>query len=221
MANDKPTDWEEELERLKKEMKAVRREIAKGSKAIKNSVKQVGEDISKTLNVDFDFGNSLETYLGSVVDSVAHGLDTALGGVFIKNPLYTSKKGRKKHSRVQLVDEEHLDQFYSEAPSILSLLSDNYRLRLLKKLEKGPKHQEELVTGKLQAGTFKHHISKLVEEGWVIHEKARGRYILTVSGNEALKFAEVLFVLSKPDIFQNQADSSIDDDESDFEIIED
>ncbi|MHA1166658.1 MAG: hypothetical protein ACTSRU_02470 [Candidatus Hodarchaeales archaeon] len=219
MVNDEPVDWEAELERLKKELVAVRKEIKKESNRIKKSFSQAKKKVHKAIDLEIDFGESLDTYLESIIESVANSLDTALGGVFISGSRSPSEYKRKKRVPGQLIDEEHLEQFFQETPGIMSLLSDSYRLRLLKMLERGPSRQEDLTGGNLQPGTFKHHVVKLIGEGWVVHEKSRGLYMLTLSGKEALKFTEVLYFLSNPELFQKNADDQVNDD-VDYEIIE-
>lgn len=217
--NKDDTYWKDELRRLKDELRELKEEVKDRDEdedyprprrprgKYKYRAASHPDDIK--LNFDFDFDKSIGNYLESVMGSVAESLDTAFRGVFTTGSRTT--RGRKSRFRSKAFNEEQQERFFEETPELIGLLADSNRLKLLKKLESGPKYQSDLTDDKLQGGKFKHHMDKLQEAGWIIQEKARGRYLITISGREALKFAEFMFTRSNPDLFSRKRDETEDD----------
>jgi hypothetical protein len=205
--------WKDELRRLKDELRELKEEVKdRGDKdpfvpprpRVRHFKHKTGRKRPKDFNFDFDFDfdSSLGGYLESVLGSVAESLDTAFRGVFTTGP--KSSSGRKSRFKSPVFTKEQEDSFFEETPELIGLLADSNRLKLLKRLESGPKYQSDLTDDKLQGGKFKHHMDKLQEAGWIIQEKARGRYLITISGREALKFAEFMFTRSNPELFRQK-----------------
>ncbi|MHA2296712.1 MAG: ArsR/SmtB family transcription factor [Candidatus Hodarchaeales archaeon] len=202
--------WKEEITRLKEELRGLKKEMRGGRRRARVSRPTSPPRPPRAPrpphppNFEFDFDKSLGNYLESVLGSVAEGLDSAFRGVFHTKRSSRQRRGRRFGSTTFTEDQE--TEFYEKAPALVGLLADSNRLKLMKRLESGPKYQSDLVDDKLQGGTFKHHMSKLMDAGWVIQEKARGRYLIAISGREALKFAEFLFARSYPELFARTAD---------------
>ncbi|MCH8907596.1 MAG: ArsR family transcriptional regulator [Candidatus Heimdallarchaeota archaeon] len=90
--------------------------------------------------------------------------------------------------------EEELDDFFNNAPALMSAIADPRRLKLLKLLENGPAYQGELSEQiGVKGGTFKHHMESLMSSKFVHQETTRGRYLITQLGVEALKLAEIVY----------------------------
>ncbi len=146
-----------------------------------------------------NIGSSLEHYIGSILESVWDSIDQSVGSLF-QTPT-SSRQGREKRYRRQKItsiSEEDIEDFYIRGAELLSALSDQKRLRMLKELEKEPLRQSDLSEKTdIKGGNFKHHISILREEGLVHQEGVRERYMLTFAGREALKLAEFLYQRAK------------------------
>ncbi|MHA2175249.1 MAG: ArsR/SmtB family transcription factor [Candidatus Hodarchaeales archaeon] len=144
-------------------------------------------------------GSSLEKYIGSILESVWDTVDQSVGSLFQTSS--GSRKTRRKRVERQSyesIPEEELENFYQRGAELLSALSDQKRLRMLKELEKEPLRQSDLSEKTdIKGGNFKHHITILKDEGLVHQEGVRERYMLTFAGREALKLAEFLYHRAK------------------------
>ncbi len=149
-----------------------------------------------------DLGDTIETYVGNILDSVAYGLEGALDGLFghraDSRKIKSSRRTKIRHKfggyRYKLSDEER-EEFPIVGSELLGVLSDEHRLKILQELERGPGYQKELSesTG-IKGGQWKHHIDLLKDAGFIAQETVRGRYLVTQLGREALKLAEIVFV---------------------------
>jgi DNA-binding HxlR family transcriptional regulator len=183
-------------------------------------------------------GRTLEAYVGNIMDSVANGIEGALDGIFTIGDRAETRRRRatdrrqraakrfrrKVGRRTYNLTEEDRATFPKEGATILSILSDERRLKILQHLETGPAYQKELseATGVI-GGQWKHHADQLKETGFIDQEAVRGRYLITQLGREALKLAEMLYTRKK--ILDQAADSEMkpdyddDDDEDKSPII--
>ncbi|MHA1170184.1 MAG: hypothetical protein ACTSP4_12405 [Candidatus Hodarchaeales archaeon] len=216
--------WKNELRRLKDELRELKKEVKGRDERddyemfprvrARKRYKKIKKHPSG-FAFDFDFDHSFGNYLDSLMGSVAESLDSAFRGVFTTGTR-SSRRRKGRFGSVSLTKEQE-EKFFEETPELIGLLADGNRLKLLKRLESGPKYQSDLTDDKLQGGKFKHHMDKLLEAGWIIQEKARGRYLITISGREALKFAEFMFTRSNPDLFRHKRAESDDDKVQDSE----
>lgn len=212
------------MRRRQKELQEMNRDIREKEREIKvklrNYYRRHGHDNKrKNIHVDIDgvtddLESSLSDYSRSILESVAESLRNSMNVALssastIGQELGTmgeeigkeiSKKFKEANvtiEKTERIPEEKLEEFYEIGSNLVSAIGDQNRLKILKELEKGAKYQKELseITG-LHGGTFKHHMDKLLEEGieFVTQEVVRGRYLLTISGREALKLAEMLYL---------------------------
>ena len=145
-----------------------------------------------------NFGMTIENFVTSIADSIGNSIDRSIGSIFHHSPSKTRSRSRRKTKEVYQISEEELDDFYEKGSTILSALSDQTRLRMLKELEKEPLRQSDLSElTNTKGGTFKHHMSILMEQGLVRQEGVRERYMLTFAGREALKLVEFLYTRGK------------------------
>ncbi|MHA2503076.1 MAG: ArsR family transcriptional regulator [Candidatus Kariarchaeaceae archaeon] len=134
---------------------------------------------------------------------------------------HQAKRAMRESARVirfQSLSEEELEKFYNIAPMLAGALSDEKKLKLLKFLEKGPMYQQDLSEStEIKGGTFKHHMDALLEAKFIVQERARGRYLITQLGVEAVKLAEMLFrrfiFTSEEDAQEREIDVEFDGDE--------
>jgi len=208
---------------LKNLFQELRKEISEEFQDLREEIEQVRDHVPERRKRSFDqrrtrrrekefrfdgkpikdwgenIGASLEHYIGSILESVWDSVDQSVGSLF-QTPT-SSREGRKKRYRKQersSISEEELEDFYVRGAELLSALSDQKRLRMLKELEKEPLRQSDLSEKTdIKGGNFKHHISILKDEGLVYQEGVRERYMLTFAGREALKLAEFLYHRAK------------------------
>jgi DNA-binding transcriptional ArsR family regulator len=186
-------DIREELEQVKESgprpSKTARRRGRSRSRNLDEDWKEWGESI----------GTSLERYIGSILESVWDSVDRSVGSLFHTSSV--PRKRRPKGKRTEhypSIPEEELEEFYHRGAELLSALSDQKRLQMLKELEKEPLRQSDLSEKtNIRGGNFKHHITILKDEGLVHQEGVRERYMLTFAGREALKLAEFLYHRAK------------------------
>ncbi|MFW9779849.1 MAG: ArsR/SmtB family transcription factor [Candidatus Heimdallarchaeota archaeon] len=161
------------------------------------------------------FGDTLERYIGGVLDSIGDTIDRSIGSLFQVSPSRRSRKYRKMHP--DFVPEEELEEFYNKGAAISGALADPTRLRMLKELERKALRQKDLSDRtETRGGNFKHHITILMDEGLVRQEGVRERYLLTYAGREALKLVEFLYARAKRRIPIPITDSDESVDEQDF-----
>lgn len=98
--------------------------------------------------------------------------------VFSKIKEFSDKEGKEK-----------------EECKLLTPLSNEIRLKILKILSKGSAYYTQLERElKLRGGHFHFHLDKLIEAGYVKQEEEKGPYLITIRGIKALQF---LFELSQ------------------------
>jgi DNA-binding transcriptional ArsR family regulator len=166
------------------------------------------------------FGDTLERYIGGVLDSIGDTIDKSIGSLFQVSPSRRARKYRKMHP--DFVPEEELEEFYRKGAAISGALADPTRLRMLKELEKQALRQKDLAErSETKGGNFKHHITILMDEGLVRQEGVRERYLLTYAGREALKLVEFLYARAKRRIPIPITDSEDSSDASEYEAVED
>ena len=159
-----------------------------------------------------NLGRTIEAYVGNIMDSMADGIEGALDGIFSIGDRTHSRRRRiidrrrkaanrmrrKYKSETYTLTEDDRAIFPKEGAAILSILSDERRLRILQELESGPEYQKELSENTdVKGGQWKHHADLLKEAGFIDQEAVRGRYLITQIGREALKLAEMLYIRKK------------------------
>ncbi len=222
---EEPQNEEDEVVDLKESIREIKQELREHMRELKDEIGHIKDEVQPdppmrrprarrhprkprrdiSIRVDDDewndwgerFGNSLEHYIGGILDSIGDTIDRTVGSIFQTHPSYRSRrKGRRKEP--YFVSEKELDEFFQQGASIMGALSDQTRLQMLKELEKQPLRQSDLSDRtNTRGGNFKHHITILKDEGLVRQEGVRERYMLTFSGREALKLVEFLYSRTK------------------------
>lgn len=228
-------ELQERMRMLDKDLRIMRRKSRRTGRARGTSFDDDDEGREFKIRIERsadNLGHTLEAYVGNIMDSVAHGIEGALDGIFsIGDHAETRKRrtterrrraGKRFHRKVGRrtyhLTEEDRATFPKEGASILSMLSDERRLKILQHLETGPAYQKELSEAAgVIGGQWKHHADQLKEAGFIDQEAVRGRYLITQLGREALKLAEMLYIRKKtldqaPD---SEAEPEFDDDDDD------
>jgi len=178
-------------------------------------------------------GDTIEAYVSSIMDSVAESMEGALDGLFAHGPRTEAKVERTRrkadHKRRRKAEQlrrklskkkyrftdQDLAAFPEESAQILGILADANRLKILQELENGRNYQKDLSERtNIKGGQWKHHTDKLMQVGFMDQEAARGRYLITRLGLEALKLAEMLY-FRKKSIEQELELASSESEESD------
>ncbi len=201
-----------ELDKIKKEMQEIKEMLKQKVKDTPPSSqkKQVRvifnkDDFDIDVNVD-DITSTFEDYVESIVDGIEFNLKNAMDQMssafrtikIDKNRKIKFREKNKEDDSASIkyhnLGENELELFYKDAPHIMNALSDTRRLKIMKILEQGPMYQTDLSDmAEVKGGTLKHHLDILIDVGFVYQEQARGRYLITQFGIEALKLVEVLF----------------------------
>ena len=179
-------DIRAELNRLRKDLDSVEAQTRREIKGV-----------TANLNIEPDF-NEIEEPLSDVLHNLLEYVEDDL-----RNTLVDLSLDLKIPSRIKgkWIPPGQIENFYQKAPLLLQVLGDKSRLKILKTLEvNGPLYPTELSElTKIRAGSFSHHMKVLKDEddllgvSFVSQEAKRGRYLISVFGREALKFAEVLY----------------------------
>ncbi|MHA1973850.1 MAG: ArsR/SmtB family transcription factor [Candidatus Hodarchaeales archaeon] len=191
-------DLSKELKNIKEEIREIKDEIDSEHPRKRKRVKPRKKTYSYSSGIEGfgeNLGNSLENYIGSILDSVGEAIDRSVGSLFSTTG---SRRHRKYDRHNRYITSEDLEEFFEKGSKIMSALSDPNRLRMLKILENEPLRQSDLAdkTG-IKGGNFKHHMKILIDQSLVRQEGVRERYMLTFAGREALKLAEFLYTRGK------------------------
>ncbi|UCE13923.1 MAG: winged helix-turn-helix transcriptional regulator, partial [Candidatus Heimdallarchaeota archaeon] len=212
-------DLQETIREMKQEFREQMRELKEEIIDIKDEViphpprpprppkiKQKRKPRSAHIHIDSEdwedwgerFGSTFEHYIGGILDSIGETIDRSVGSIFQAPPSHVRRRRGRRRKEPYFIPEEELEDFYKDGSKIMSALSDNTRLRMLKELEKEPLRQSDLSEKtSTRGGNFKHHITILMNEGLVRQEGVRERYMLTFAGREALKLVEFLYARAK------------------------
>lgn len=200
---------------LEDQIKELRDEL----NSIKNKVKyeKPSEEIGDL------FGDYIETIIMGVSDKIKSSLDEVKLDFDLNGENAIEKKIRvkvKKNSKK--IHKDELNNFFENAPNLMSALSDEKKLKILKVLEKGSKYQTQLseITN-IVGGSFKYHMDSLIAVNFVEQEIDRGKYKITQFGIESLKLVEMIYkrsIFDEKDTDTENIKIIIDENKEDVEI---
>jgi DNA-binding transcriptional ArsR family regulator len=170
---------------IKEEMKKLREEIAQ----LKDQLGDMTEEKRRRARgIYIDIGNHVHDYVGDVMDSVAENIHGEL-----EKSIFIGPGGVRiiRSKQRQCADDIEAKVNLPKAAQIMSSLGEEHRLKILNELLSGGKYVNELQEklSEITASTLSSHLKVLEEAGLVVQEKARGRYLITMSGRTAYKMA--------------------------------
>ena len=127
-------------------------------------------------------GDYIEDFVEDVMEGVAVGLEESL---FI-NP----RRHPRRHARIGPEKKLSPDEIQKSA-DIMSALSNEHRIKILNELSYGGLYasdfQEKLK--EISPSTLSSHLDVLEEAGFIVQERRRGRYVITLAGRVAVQMA--------------------------------
>jgi len=130
-----------------------------------------------------DFGDRIGEYVGGIIEgvmtNVMSDLDRSLGG----HP-YRFSTGKP-------AEKETVKANPKAAADLMSALGHENRITILGELVSGGRYASELQEKipDIGASTLSSHLDVLEKAGLIVQEKARGRYLITMSGRLAYQMA--------------------------------
>ena len=165
--------------------------VEKGTISVLNTYMQKGiKPAQKRLTSYIEFCEKyLETgkcHDKSCMDN-AINIYQSLHEILDSNQAITEEMTVKTFNKKQIY--ESIDGTEQDDCKLLTPLSNETRLRILKTLSKGAMYytQIEREIG-IKGGHFHFHLDKLIEAGYVSQEEEKGPYLITTKGLKALKF---------------------------------
>jgi DNA-binding HxlR family transcriptional regulator len=142
-------------------------------------------------NPQFDFGDRLGEYIGGMVEGIMNNvmkdLDRTLGGLSqnIKPEDFT------KNMTEKFAPKETAKSNPKAAADLMNALGHENRVAILGELVSGGCYASDLQAKipDISASTLSSHLDVLEKAGLVVQEKARGRYLITMSGRLAYQMA--------------------------------
>ena len=137
-----------------------------------------------SLNPPFmdQLGDYIEDFVEDVMEGVAVGLEESL---FI-NP----RRHPRRHARMSPDTKLSPDEIQKSA-DIMGALSNEHRIKILNELSYGGLYssdfQEKLK--EISPSTLSSHLDVLEEAGFIVQERKRGRYVITLAGRVAVQMA--------------------------------
>ena len=181
------TERVELSEDLREEMKKLKDELAD----LREQLKGVSEERRRRRDaIRVDIGDRVRDYVADVVEGVAEGIYGE-----VEKSVLIGPGGRKIVRIVQEgtpeMEDEGIEASFPKTAEVMNALSHEHRLRILDELMRGGKYINELQErlSEITTSTLSSHLKVLEEEGLVVQEKARGRYLITIPGRTAFKMA--------------------------------
>ena len=172
-----PEDLEEEMRKLKEELAEVREQVRDVSE----------RERERRRGIHIDIGDRVHDYVEDVMEGVAEGIHGELEkSIFIGPRGVRILKGGAPHN-----EEYEIELSLPKVAEVMSALSHEHRLGILRELMRGGKYINELQEklSEITTSTLSSHLNVLEEAGLVVQEKVRGRYLITLPGRTAYKMA--------------------------------
>ena len=135
-------------------------------------------------------GDYIEDFVEDVMEGVAVGLEESL---FI-NPRRHPRPRPRVHADRKLSPDE-----IQKSADIMGALSNEHRIKILNELSYGGLYasdfQEKLK--EISPSTLSSHLDVLEEAGFIVQERRRGRYVITLAGRVAVQMAHQVSKLSR------------------------
>jgi len=208
-------DLRAEIEQLRVKVRDLERHIGRKERRTRDKDSEIRKPRSRTRKIegeiqsDFgDLGDLIMGYLGSVLSSLAYGLEGALesaGGTRRDS----RSPGRKLIEMGVSIRPEDRERFFDEGSLLISALGEENRLLILKLLERGGLSTEEIVEEAVKVkpdfrdGSLKHHLDRLEEVGLATKRSDEDSIQITPFGREALALSEILAIRTFPEALRS------------------
>ena len=135
-------------------------------------------------------GDYIEEFVEDVMEGVAVGLEESL---FINPRRHPRRRAGISPDRKLSPDE------IQKSADIMGALSNEHRIKVLNELSYGGLYasdfQEKL--SEISPSTLSSHLDVLEEAGFIVQERRRGRYVITLAGRVAVQMAHQVSKLSR------------------------
>lgn len=170
------SELEEDMKKLKEELLHIKEELGE----VKSRFERRGKGIY------IDVGSRVRDYVKDVTEGVAEGIRGELEKSVFIGPDHFIKVRKNRHVK----EEVKLD--FANAAEAMSALGNEYRLKILGQLMHGGKYISDLQDKlpDIASSTLSSHLDILEEVGFVVQEKVRGRYLITIPGRAAYKMVK-------------------------------
>lgn len=169
---------------LKEDMEKLKEEIAE----LKEHLREISEKKRKGRGIYIDVGERVHDYVEDVMEGVAEGIHGEL-----EKSIFIGPRGVRvcRHRGTGRPREEIEEVSLPKVAEIMSALGQEHRLKILDELMSGGKYVNELQEKlpEITTSTLSSHLKVLEENGLVVQEKVRGRYLITIPGRTAYKMA--------------------------------
>ncbi|MFQ6053679.1 MAG: ArsR/SmtB family transcription factor [Candidatus Bathyarchaeia archaeon] len=142
------------------------------------------DDLDREFEFRLDFGERLGDYVRSVVEGTMRGVAREIERSTFIGPHGIGISRRRRPRRGVEVGPKRV-------ASVMSALGNEHRIRILGELTLGGRYAGELQERlpDISASTLSSHLGVLEEAGLIVQEKARGRYLITMTGRMAYRMA--------------------------------
>ncbi len=165
-----------DIEALRKEIEVLKEELAK-IREKKNTLETSKE---RTASI----GEAVNAFISSLMRDLAESITREISVVVAPKKIIVHKKPEVQISEAPA----------NKAASLIAPLAHAERIRILQALQEGGKYATDLAQiTELEAGPLHFHINSLVDAGYIMQERERGRYLITMPGRVALKLVEYLY----------------------------
>jgi len=171
-------------EEIKEDMKKLKEEIAN----LRNQLKDLAENQGGNRGLYIDIGNPMRHYIDHVMQGVAENVQGEL-----ERSVFIGPRGlRILRSENRAREETEANVDFSKVAQAMSALGHEHRLKILNELVSGGKYINELQEKlpEITTSTLSSHLNVLEETGFVVQEKVRGRYLITMPGRTAYQMAK-------------------------------
>ncbi len=195
----------EEVRRLKEQLKREIRELERERPT--RHRRTIPTHHPKHVKVDLTgLTEGLDEMLEGIGEQIRQSLAGVGASIQVPRIMVKSRRGgRRRHHDVESIPPERVAR-------VISPLGSEVRLRILDYLKDGGKSFNELesLTG-LTGSSLTHHLSQLLDAGYVIKGEVRGTYYVTVEGRLAYRLSQ--WLTSRVERERNQTDETEEDED--------
>ncbi len=218
----------EEIEKMRKEIEELRQERQQGRerppKTIPRRIPRHRMNIDEDdIGLDPDWGEALRESIMETIRAAFDGMNRAISMQIRGPPVRISARGIPRPPPPPGPVEDRIPRRIvrvspTELVKVIAPLASPERLKILLTLDKYSLGFSEISeeTG-LKGGQLKLHLDKLLEIGYIIQERVRGRYLVSMNGRLALRLVSMLYRSVVSAGFLEDTEGKIKEEESNIE----